>query len=222
MPPTDARAGSPLDAMVIAEARRIAMRVPRDAVPLEDLVAYGQLGLLEAQQRFDPTRGINFESFARHRVRGAIFDGLRSMMIVPQRGQYRALRQQFLAWQLAGDPEPTPTDEVAQVREAEVSYRAILDLATTFLAAESDVYDTEAPADEALAKHSDLARMRAALALLDSEDRALLKALYGLGRNVQSGASFARRRGLHRATVSRRHHEILERLRRLFEAEKPP
>ena len=46
------------------------------SVELEDLVAYGQLGLMEAANHFDPGRGFQFTTFAYYRIRGAILDGL--------------------------------------------------------------------------------------------------------------------------------------------------
>ncbi len=44
---------------------------------LDDLIAYGTKGLLEAAQRYDPDRGTTFATFAYYRIRGAMFDGLR-------------------------------------------------------------------------------------------------------------------------------------------------
>jgi RNA polymerase sigma factor for flagellar operon FliA len=46
-------------------------------VALEDLVAYGDKGLVEAASRFDRTRGIPFGAFARRRIEGSIVDGIR-------------------------------------------------------------------------------------------------------------------------------------------------
>ena len=46
-------------------------------IPFDDLYAYGAHGLLEALDRFDPTRGVPFEAFSRYRIRGAIVDGIR-------------------------------------------------------------------------------------------------------------------------------------------------
>ena len=42
---------------------------------LDDLIAFGFGGLLEAQRRFDPGRGVRFRTFAYYRVRGAMLDG---------------------------------------------------------------------------------------------------------------------------------------------------
>ena len=46
-------------------------------VEMDDLVANGVLGLLDAIRKFDPTKRVKLESYARHRIHGAILDGLR-------------------------------------------------------------------------------------------------------------------------------------------------
>ncbi len=43
----------------------------------DELYAHGTKGLVEAAQRYDPTRGVAFTTFSYYRIRGAIFDGLR-------------------------------------------------------------------------------------------------------------------------------------------------
>src|SRR5207253_1298256 len=52
------------------------------SIELEELMAYGQVGLLEAANRFDPKVGANFLTFAHYRIKGAIFDGLRKMGVL--------------------------------------------------------------------------------------------------------------------------------------------
>lgn len=46
-------------------------------VELDDLVSDGTVGLIDAVRKFDPARGVNIESYARYRIRGAILDSLR-------------------------------------------------------------------------------------------------------------------------------------------------
>ena len=60
-----------------AVARDVYMRVylMRDA--WHDCAQNALLGLIEAIERFDPERGVPFQPYARHRVRGAVFDGVR-------------------------------------------------------------------------------------------------------------------------------------------------
>ena len=47
------------------------------AAPFDDLYALGVDGLMQAADRFDPTRGVAFTTFAYYRIRGAILDSLR-------------------------------------------------------------------------------------------------------------------------------------------------
>ncbi|HXV05226.1 MAG TPA: RNA polymerase sigma factor WhiG [Solirubrobacterales bacterium] len=55
-----------------------------------DLISYGLMGLIGAIERFDPERGIKFETFAMTRIRGAIIDELRSLDWVPRSVRSRA------------------------------------------------------------------------------------------------------------------------------------
>lgn len=64
---------------VMLLARRLAERLPRDSeLQLGDLVSYGAIGLLEAFDRYDGTRNIQFSTYAEYRIRGAMLDALRS------------------------------------------------------------------------------------------------------------------------------------------------
>ena len=44
---------------------------------VDELIQVGMIGLIEASQSFDTTRGVDFEMFARTRIRGAILDEVR-------------------------------------------------------------------------------------------------------------------------------------------------
>jgi RNA polymerase sigma factor for flagellar operon FliA len=62
----------------------------RFAVDLDDLIGYGILGLLDAVKKFDPSRGILLKTYAEHRIRGAILDGLRGMDWMSRAARKRA------------------------------------------------------------------------------------------------------------------------------------
>lgn len=68
-------------------ARRIHDRLPRH-VPLDDLVHAGVIGLIDAIHKFDQSKHVQFSSYAKFRIRGAILDSLREMDWSP-----RALRR---------------------------------------------------------------------------------------------------------------------------------
>lgn len=71
-------------AMLERCARRLSQKMGTDSA-YDDLWSVGALGLLEAARRFDPARDIRFESFAEHRVKGAMLDELRRMDHLPRR-----------------------------------------------------------------------------------------------------------------------------------------
>jgi RNA polymerase sigma factor for flagellar operon FliA len=58
-------------------AERIHRRLP-PGVDLESLIHSGVVGLLEALERFDPKRGVEFEIYARYRIQGEVMQCLRS------------------------------------------------------------------------------------------------------------------------------------------------
>lgn len=60
-----------------AVARDVYLRVYLMLDAWHDCVQNALLGLMDAIERFDPGRGVPFKPFARLRVRGAVFDGLR-------------------------------------------------------------------------------------------------------------------------------------------------
>jgi RNA polymerase sigma factor FliA len=59
-------------------ARRIHERLPRH-VPFEDLVHAGVVGLIDALNKFDVSKHVQFGSYAKFRIRGAILDSLREL-----------------------------------------------------------------------------------------------------------------------------------------------
>ena len=58
-------------------ARDVYIRVHFLGDAWQDCTQNALIGLLEAVERFDPNRSTKFETYARHRVRGAVFNGLR-------------------------------------------------------------------------------------------------------------------------------------------------
>jgi RNA polymerase sigma factor FliA len=75
-------------------ARRIHERLPQH-VPIEDLYSAGVVGLLDAFSKFDPTKQVQFRSYAQFRIRGAILDNLRTLDWSPRelRRKGRAIEQ---------------------------------------------------------------------------------------------------------------------------------
>lgn len=68
-------------------AQRVSMNLPK-SVELGDLIGSGVFGLIKAVEKFEPEMGYKFETFATHKIRGAILDELRKLDWVP-----RSIRQ---------------------------------------------------------------------------------------------------------------------------------
>ncbi len=64
---------------------KLARKIPtRGAVGREDLVQAAAMGLIRAQETFDPARGVKWKSYATHRAFGAMIDQLRDLDHVPR------------------------------------------------------------------------------------------------------------------------------------------
>lgn len=83
---------------------RLAVGLPKN-VSKDDLASNGVMGLIDAVEKFDYKRGLQFETYASWRVRGAILDGLRQGDWVPRSVRekakkieegYQKLEQQYL------------------------------------------------------------------------------------------------------------------------------
>lgn len=72
-------------------ARSFRQRVPL-CITIDDLTSAGMVGLIEAVDRFDNSRGLKFRSYAQHRIWGAMMDFLRSEDPL-SRDERRRLRQ---------------------------------------------------------------------------------------------------------------------------------
>ncbi len=91
-------------------AGRLAAGLPK-SVDTGDLVSAGVFGLMNAIDKFDPSQGFKFETYAVPRIRGAILDGLRALDWVPRSVRSRSRSVQDAIAQLEHELGRTPTDE---------------------------------------------------------------------------------------------------------------
>lgn len=102
-------------------ARKMSRSLPAH-MDLDDLVSWGSIGLLDAIEKFDPTREIRFSTYAVTRIRGAILDGLQQMDWAPKQvaSKVRAVRrvQELLTNQLGYEPTVAQTAEHMGIDEA--------------------------------------------------------------------------------------------------------
>lgn len=121
-----------LAASYVPYIRRVAYRLIRRLPPhiaVDDLISAGCEGLLDALEKFDPTRVEKFEQYAEYRVRGAMLDALRTLDPLGRnmRGQSNKLAEVIrdLGQQLGRAPEET---EIATALGCTVeNYRRLLE-----------------------------------------------------------------------------------------------
>jgi RNA polymerase sigma factor for flagellar operon FliA len=89
---------------------RLAISLPA-ILDYEDVLAFGNIGLIEAVERFDHDKGVKFETYAISRIRGAIIDALRSLDRLPRSVRQRAKSSEAATQQLTNDLGRMPTDE---------------------------------------------------------------------------------------------------------------
>lgn len=95
---------------------RLAIGLPA-ILDYEDILSYGTIGLIEALDRFDDSKGIKFETYAISRIRGAIIDALRSLDRLPRsvRQKAKKLEQATVELTLANGREPTDAEVAAMM-----------------------------------------------------------------------------------------------------------
>ena len=200
-------------------ARKLREQVP--TIEFDDLVGFGMQGLIEAAQRFDDRHGVAFTTFAYYRVRGAMFDGLRSMGWLP-RSEYARLRVEERASTYLhnvssrGDGKPEGAaaegDVETKVRDLSDALHGVAAVFVTLLGRneEQQLLDDRAAPHELLERHQMAERVRRALGRLPDKERNLIEQYYFHDQTLeQVGASM----GLSKSWTSRLHARAIALLR---------
>jgi RNA polymerase sigma factor for flagellar operon FliA len=96
--------------IVKAMAHRLAFRLPA-YMDAEDLVSVGVIGLMDAMEKYDPTREAKFKTYAEFRIRGAMLDEIRSMDWIPRSVHERVSLLQRTHTELMNRLGRPPSDE---------------------------------------------------------------------------------------------------------------
>jgi len=205
--------------------RSLASSIHRKLPPyleLDDLIAYGQVGLAEAAKDFDASRGSRFSTYAYYRIRGAIYDGL-SKMTWFSRSQYKKVRfEQMSGEVLRADAEEgtttSPATAEAGVRWFRNVSRAlgVVHLVTQMGdkedtgAATPEDPSTPEPAAAAMGKEIGQ-KLHELIDALPEEESRLIRATYFEGLTLQEAG---KRMGISRSWASRLHAKTIRRLAR--------
>ncbi len=95
-------------------AGKVSVGMPQ-SVDFDDLVGFGVFGLFDAIEKFDPEKHVKFKTYAVTRIRGAIFDELRSIDWVPRSIRQKTREIEETIQQLEADlGRSASDDEVAK------------------------------------------------------------------------------------------------------------
>jgi RNA polymerase sigma factor for flagellar operon FliA len=116
-------------------AGRIAISLPK-SVELDDLINAGVVGLIEAHNNFDPTKGVKFESYASMRIRGSILDELRAIDWAPRSTRAKSREMERAIAELENKMGRSPSEqEIAENLDVSIDelYKLLDDLSSTTL-----------------------------------------------------------------------------------------
>lgn len=199
-------------------------------VEIDDLIAYGQVGLAQAAKNFNPAHGASFTTFAFRRIRGAILDGL-SQMAWFSRHEYHARRYEQMANELMNMvPDDLPPDTV----EGTTRWLGGLSssLAVVYLASSDESSEgtqagdggagrIEIADDRGCGPQQDVIgselrqRLRELIDALPSDAGTLIRLTYFEGKSLQAAADELR---ISRSWASRLHQKTLDRLAQAMRA----
>jgi RNA polymerase sigma factor for flagellar operon FliA len=132
-------------------AARILVNLPKH-VDSNDLISAGIMGLIKAVETFEPERGFKFETYAGHKIRGAILDELRSLDWVPRSVRQKSRDLQRVYAKLENQLGRIPyDDEVCQEMGISLEeYENLLSevTPTTILSLEESMPDRESDSKE--------------------------------------------------------------------------
>ena len=209
-------------------ARRVAATMPH-SIDIGDLVQDGVIGLIDAANRFDESRGIKFETFAERRIRGAMIDALRKDAwprgVRRQRRELEAAREELRREQGC---EPSLAELAAKVGSDEKRLGlAIVRIntieSTSPLANNEHLTEASLPPalipsepeqpDRAYEREETRARIEAAIATLPPREQKVIGLYYyGEATMKQIGAEI----GVNESRVSQLHARAIRRLRSVF------
>lgn len=208
--------------MVRAIARRISTKLPRH-YDMEDLVSDGVMGLLAAHDRFDPERGVKFETFATYYIKGAILDNLPKLPTVPKGKQAQAAEEMAQAEaegsvgeesSTSEDPEGESALMVNKITQLTYSYILSLDAPSGSDGEEGFSLLNQLGTSDKIQHEMELEELQQLLRLtieqLPNQERTTLRFYYF---HNMSFNEIGQKLGLSESWVSRIHRRALEQLR---------
>ena len=197
-------------------AQQVRSRTP-SWVEMDDLIGYGQVGLMQAARDFDSNQGTKFSTFAYYRIRGSIYDGVNKLL------WSRSARTPEYKFDQTADSivqsnseQSAATQSLAQ--EATWLHRTTGALAMSYLVSSdsreftADVEDksVRAPWSELVDRETQL-QLKEAINRLPADSAALIRAVYYEDCTLQEAAD---RLKISKSWASRVHAKALDQMAR--------
>ncbi len=125
-------------------AGKVAVGMP-NSVEYDDLVGFGQFGLLDAINKYDTSKNVKFKTYAVTRIRGAIFDELRQIDWVPRsvRQKSREIEDAVVTLESRLGRTATDTEIANSLNMTENEYhRTVMKVSGTSILSLNDVWYT--------------------------------------------------------------------------------
>jgi len=167
------------------------------SVDTDDLTGYGVIGLIDAIAKFDPAKGVKFETYASLRIRGAIIDELRKINWMPRTVITKVSKlnevRENLKSKLGREPRSSELAEglgisLEELRKTEsyINYLSIISLDEIIFQSDDDdiflhstVEDCSSPRPENVLEDKEkLIMLKKAIVMLDEKDKLVLNLYY--------------------------------------------
>ena len=205
--------------------RVLAVEVAKSLPPhieFEELIACGNLGLVEAAERYEPRYGVTFQTFAYYRIKGAIYDGLRKLGPMSRteyaRSRFAARANDIL--QGATDDEQAQTGVALSVDDEIATTKSFIDaLIPVYLLSLEDtnlpeVADESESALEKVERQELVTLTRSLIAELPDDERQVVQEIYFKHLSI---VEVSRILGVSKSWGSRLHAKAVKHLRALME-----
>lgn len=172
-------------------------------IEFEDLVSYGMLGLMDALNKFDDTRGMKFSTYASIRIKGSMIDELRKNSPISKGAMDKLNRYneaiEKLQKELGREPNDAEISEVLQISikdmmeiENYINYIAVVSLEELIFSDDDDIplmgtiQDDKSPSPEkSLEEKEELEYLAKALDMLNEKDKTVLTLYYYEGLTLK-------------------------------------
>jgi RNA polymerase sigma factor for flagellar operon FliA len=196
-------------------AHAIAAEVIRKypSVDRDDVRGSAELGLVEAANHFDPTRGVLFKTFAYYRIRGAVYDSLRKLGWFAKAAaslKFESGANEYMQdYSESAPPNGSPEDNLQELRDITASVVNCYVLSLSTIGDQLPETGAQSAEDRCIDQET-RERIQQALSKLPAKNRQVLEDYYFRDQTLES---IGARLGLSKSWVSRLHAKSLEMIR---------